>query len=140
MDEELGGLRRGDSSAKVEQLFGKPASTTKEEYSPADGATRSIWRYPSKGLDVVMGKVGENDEFVVDQILVDETSALKTERGIGIGSSAEDVREAYRDELASPDEAGTDEDTIVAGSIYGGIVFTIKGGLVHHIFVGAAAE
>jgi hypothetical protein len=63
-------------------------------------------------------------------------STLATDRGIRLGSTADEARAAYAGTLDS--RAG--EDSIVAGSVYGGVIFTVEGGRVVGIFVGPAAE
>jgi hypothetical protein len=64
-------------------------------------------------------------------------SGLRTSRGIGIGSTAEEVRAAYGKEL-NPEES--QDERLVVGSIFGGIIFDLKGNRVTGIFYGAAAE
>ena len=62
----------------------------------------------------------------------------KTRRGIAIGSSEADVLGAYAamiDPMAT--QAG---EKVVAGSLFGGMIFEIEGGRVSSIFLGAAAE
>jgi hypothetical protein len=63
---------------------------------------------------------------------------LATARGIKIGSPEASVRKVYakeRDKEQTPDGA-----TFVAGSVYGGVIFSFKEGKVSQIFIGAAAE
>lgn len=63
---------------------------------------------------------------------------LATTRGIKIGSTEAEVRKAYQDvENKEESEAGK---SFVAGSIYGGVIFTLEKGRVVEIFMGAAAE
>lgn len=68
---------------------------------------------------------------------VNESSSSKTSRGIGIGSTAEEVRRAYSG-LVNAEESN--DSTIIAGSVYGGLIFTLRNGKVIEIFMGAAAE
>jgi len=65
-------------------------------------------------------------------------SRKKTSRGIGIGSLQKEVLEAYGAEFNR--EESLLPDTIIAGSVFGGLVFTMKDGRVESIFIGAAAE
>ena len=53
------------------------------------------------------------------------------------------VLEAYREEIAQASgdsSVGSRDDTVIAGSVYGGVVFTIKQNKVSGIFIGARAE
>ena len=59
-------------------------------------------------------------------------------RGIHIGSTIVEVTTAYgKVENKEESESGK---TFVAGSIYGGVIFTFTDGKVSQIFLGAAAE
>jgi ribose 5-phosphate isomerase len=63
---------------------------------------------------------------------------LRTWLGIGIGSTYEQTVKAYKDYI---DKEMSDKARIVAGSIYGGVIFSFDSkGKVNGIFIGAAAE
>jgi hypothetical protein len=74
---------------------------------------------------------------LIHSISLSEASSLKTMRRIGIGSSAEEVRLAYKQYL-NPEESN--DSTLVAGTVYGGMIFTLRNGKVAQLFMGAAAE
>ena len=61
----------------------------------------------------------------------------KTSRGVGIGSTEEEVRAAYKNLIDPGSRPG---EMIIAGSVYGGVFFTIEDGKVTTIFIGAGAE
>jgi hypothetical protein len=61
----------------------------------------------------------------------------ETVRKIRIGSSRASVMKAYGKDI---DTDAADNDTITAGSPYGGLMFSLSGGEVTRIFLGAAAE
>jgi hypothetical protein len=63
---------------------------------------------------------------------------MATARGIKIGSSEDDVKNAYAKEKAN--ESSADGKSFTAGSIYGGVMFEIAEGKVSQIFIGAGAE
>lgn len=67
-------------------------------------------------------------------------STRRTKRGIGIGDTAEMVMKAYSDALAPNQESEPSEETIVAGSLYGGLAFTLEDGIVTEMFLGAMSE
>ena len=65
-------------------------------------------------------------------------SALRTKKGIGIGSTFAEVEAAYegtRDQSVIPSQK-----QIVVGSLYNGLVFRFEAGRVVEIFIGPAAE
>jgi hypothetical protein len=62
---------------------------------------------------------------------------FRTSKGISIGSSYQEVEQAYKDYM-NPEFSN--RESIVAGSIYGGVVFSFEKGKVKSVFVGAASE
>jgi hypothetical protein len=63
---------------------------------------------------------------------------VQTEKGIRIGSTEQEVNEAYgRFRNAEESKQG---EVFVAGSVFGGLIFTFQQGRVSKIFIGAAAE
>ncbi len=75
---------------------------------------------------------------VVTSIVVASPSTLTTSKGIQIGSTEEEVLTAYAPFLDRG--ASRRGKTVVAGSIYGGLIISIADGKVSEIFLGAAAE
>ena len=65
-------------------------------------------------------------------------SKLKTKRGIGIGDTYEQVRKIYQQ--YEDRENSIPSKTFVAGSIYGGLIFTFKNNRVTQIYLGSVAE
>jgi hypothetical protein len=54
-----------------------------------------------------------------------------------VGSSLEEVTAAYKNDI---DPRNNGSETIIAGSPFGGIIFTFEKNKVKSIFLGAAAE
>ena len=75
---------------------------------------------------------------IVAGISIKSPCDYKTQRGIQIGSHAPEVQAAYKNEI-NPQNSNP-ESTIVAGTVYGGIIFGLKDNIVTSIFIGAAAE
>ncbi len=73
----------------------------------------------------------------INSILISEPCTLKTKKQIGIGDSQQAVKAAYADFI---DKESSDATTIVAGTVYGGLLFTLEGEKVKTIFIGASAE
>ncbi len=71
-------------------------------------------------------------------ITISQPSTLKTDKGISIGSKANEVATVYQANVNS-DESSPNQ-VIVVGSIYGGIQFFLENGTVKSIFIGASAE
>lgn len=138
-DDTLGGLKLGQTAAEVSQRLGKPESKGKNVEWAATGDWVQDWKYPAQGLVLGMGSSTKDGAKTILTITAKAGCKLATSRGIKIGSSAAEVRKAYGD-VEARDEAPSTPTSFVAGSIYGGIIFSLKAGKVESIFYGAAAE
>ncbi|MCF8383612.1 MAG: hypothetical protein K9G39_08495 [Chlorobium sp.] len=141
--ERLGPLRLGLPAGELLQVLGKPEEKSERNVWGADGAEHQSWRYVAQGIVLGMIAEGAANKQQIDGITISVPCRFRTTRDIGIGSSREAVLEAYRKEIAqsSGDSAvGISDDTVIAGSVYGGVVFTIKDNKVSGIFIGAGAE
>lgn len=96
------------------------------------------WDYPAQGLKIAMTSGKKGGAKTVGMITAGEKCKLATARSIRIGSALDEVRKAYGN-VESREESQKGK-TFIAGSIYGGIIFTLKDGKVAGIFLGAAAE
>ena len=135
--EHLGALRLSLSEADAKKAVDCPMTPGKEQKWAADGAYHQEWHFAC-GVDLGMVSEKKGGRKTVQTIKVKGASPLKTSRGIGLGASEEDVAKAYAKEW-SKDESKM-PDLFVAGSLYGGVMFTFKEHRVAEIFVGAAAE
>lgn len=136
--ESLGKIRLGQKSAAVLELLGKPAAKGEDTHWEATGEWVQEWKFPAHGLLLNMASSKKGGAKTVSSITATTGCKLATARGIAIGSSVAAVRKAYGNvEEKSESRAG---ESFVAGSIYGGVIFSLKGGKVTGIFLGAAAE
>lgn len=132
--ERIGELKMGTSGTKLTELFGTPEKKSKPLVSEADAATHQTWEYKALGISVDL--VGEN-ELETNSITMSAPCTLKTSQQIGIGDTKESVLKAYSDSI---DKDSGDDNTMVAGSVYGGVIFTLENNKVKSIFIGASAE
>ena len=135
--EHLGALRLKLPEAEAKQAVSCPMTPGKEQKWEADGAWHQEWHFAC-GVDLGMVSDKKGGKKTVQTIKVSGASALKTSRGVGLGASEQEVSKAYAKEF-SKDESKM-PDLFVAGSLYGGVMFTFKEHRVSEIFVGAAAE
>jgi hypothetical protein len=136
-NETIGNLAVGISESELLTLLGEAEQKSTAKVWAADGNEHQSWFYPSKGIDIDM--VERRDGMpVVGRVTIVSPCTLKTKRGIGIGSTAQEVQIAYKDEI-NP-ESIRENSSLVAGTVYGGIIFSLKDGVVSRIFSGAAAE
>lgn len=103
----------------------------------ADGDVHQSWYYPQKGIELDMVKRSDG-KLVVGRVVITNPCTYKTKRGIGIGSSEEDVRIGYAKEINPKFSNG--KKSVVAGTVYGGVMFSLKDGVVAGILIGDAAE
>ncbi|HEY5535156.1 MAG TPA: hypothetical protein VIL99_09520 [Ignavibacteria bacterium] len=131
-------LNNASQDSEVLQQFGEPEEKSEFIYYGADDSEHQFWLYKSLGLKIDFVK-DDSKTLFVSSVKINSPSNLKTSRGIGIRSTKDEVLNAYKDEINS-EESKIYEGMIVAGSVYGGIIFDIKNGKVTSIFIGASAE
>ncbi len=137
MEEEMvGKLKIGLKASDLTSILGKPCEKTKNELWGADGEYHQTYKYSKLGVELDMIGKKESDK-VVNMITVMSPCDYKTSKGVSIGSNYQDVEKAYKDYLNT---ASSNKESIVAGSIYGGVIFSFKNEKVSSIFVGASAE
>jgi hypothetical protein len=135
--EQIGQLHLGLAAKAVQQLIpGKPVLGP-DELMGADGLYHQEWKYPQAGISLDMTSEKQGGPKSIASISVTAPSTLKTQRGIGIGSSAAAVAQAYGRFRNKEDST---PERFVAGSIFGGVIFTFQQDKVSDIFIGAAAE
>ncbi len=134
---EIERLALGASASKVVDLLGAPTDKTPVVDEAATGDFVSTWTWVSKGVEAKMTAPSTSGPFSVGSLTIAAPSTLKTVSGIGLGASSADVEAAYGDRINAEEST---PDTVVVGSIFGGMLFTIVDGKVTQIFVGAAAE
>lgn len=138
VEETLGKLKLGQKAAAVIKELGEPASKGENQLWGATGEWNQEWKYPAKGLTLQMAGETAKGPKTLSAITASEKCELATSKQIKIGSTEAEVRKAYA-KLENKEE-GKPGETLVAGSIYGGVIFTFKKGKVVQIFIGAAAE
>ena len=134
--ESVNFLKIGLLSQELTKKIGMPSKKTKMEENWVDGNLHQMWYYPQLGIELDM--VLEENTLKISRLRIIKPCHYQTKKGIRIGSKRLEVIAAYKDyiEPHSLDE----EEGIVAGSVYGGIIFTIEKGKVVSIFIGAASE
>ncbi|MDP4623501.1 MAG: hypothetical protein NWT08_00040 [Akkermansiaceae bacterium] len=108
----------------------------------AIGEAVQSWNFKANGLSVDMASANIGGKKSVNSITIEAPSKLKTERGIGIGSTKGDVEKAYgrypTDELDA--KVIAENGDLLIGSLFGGMIFGLDDGKVTSIFLGASAE
>jgi len=134
--EPIGPLRLGMTEAKVAKAAGAPSTKQKPTFAgEATSDWEKVWIYP--GVVVTFyADTEKGPTWRIRSIEVAANSAWKTKRGIGIGASRARVKKAY---ARLEDKQAPSEGKFVAGSVYGGVIFTFADDKVADIFVGAAA-
>jgi len=154
--ESIGKFRHEQKAADLIKIYGEPKSKGKAEMWEAIGEWVEDWNYPALGIVVKMHSEKKDGPKQVLMVIAGKGCELATARGIKVGSTRAEVQKAYGDvEEKVPGEGphkpgdpkpepaekdGKEEDSFVAGTIYGGVIFTFKDGKVSEILLGAAAE
>ncbi|MFV8753124.1 hypothetical protein ACNOYE_21455 [Nannocystaceae bacterium ST9] len=138
--EAIGELRLDMPASEVVDLLGDPAEKGAIEEQGATGAFVQSWRYGAIGLQLDMHAPTRRGAQTLGGVILTAPSELKTKRGISIGSSWAEVVKAYADVQTHDAFELDDQSSFVAGSVYGGLIFSFEGDAVSAIFMGAAAE
>ncbi len=141
-NEKFGDLKLNLTTDEVIKIIGNPSKKTEEEYWGADGGQHSNWVYDTKGITLGMNRIEDHPESkyhnkLVDAITIKAPSDLKTNKGIKIGSSIDDVMIGYQRTMETTE---AEEGWLIAGTIYGGLMFKVENGQVVEMFLGAKAE
>jgi hypothetical protein len=136
--ESLGDLRIDMPEAKVIELLGEPGDKGEQLLSESDALYHQEWRYPRQGIFLDLASTSTGGKQRVASIRAGLHSTLKTAKGIKVGDSFSAVNKAYGDQL----NTGNSDPpfTLLAGSLYDGLLFSFEKGEVIQIFLGAAAE
>lgn len=141
-NESLGGIQIGLEEKALDAILGKSkVEKGKSALEEATGEYIQTWTCEEMGLSLRMSS-GESKKGAphVAGFTASETCLLATNKGIKIGSTRADVLKAYGALEDKENQGVAGADSFVAGSIYGGIIFTFKDNKVSEIFFGAAAE
>ena len=137
--ENLGGLKIGLGEKALAPILEKSAiKKSAAVFEEAGGEYVQTWTCAEKGLSIRMTSgASKKGALRVAGFTGTAKCTLATTKGVKIGSTLAEVRKAYG---AFEDKESKEPGTFVAGSVYGGIIFTLKAGKVSEIFFGAAAE
>lgn len=134
--EKIGGLQIEQKEDKVLSRLGEPDKKSKLTLWGADGLYHQTWTYAKMGVELDMAKK-ENGVLALNGIDINEPCGFRTSRNISIGSDYMSVLKTYKYAIAPEN---VHKGILIAGSLYGGIVFRFKDEKVHSIFLGASAE
>ena len=136
--ESLGWITADVSVETIKEKLGEPSKKEERILMEATGDHVETWAWKDAGVQLEM-TAPDMTAPVNDHIAVTVFPPFdgKTSRGVGIGSTEEEVRAAYKNLIDPGSRPG---EMIIAGSVYGGVFFTIEDGKVTTIFIGAGAE
>ena len=134
--EKLGDISLGLLYNEIIEKLGEPEEKTEPIIYGADGEYHQTLKYNTKGIELdLIGEVEKNRK--INRILISSPCVFKTLRGIGIGSNYKEVELKYKEEI---DPEFSNSKSLVAGTIYGGLMFRFENNAVITIFIGAGAE
>lgn len=140
-DEPIGPLRFDMEEAAAVEALGFDATAAERE-GPSEMAATGDWvvtlAWPQAGVRLAFFAASETARYGLAQIGLDSPSTLRLARGdLGLGSTVAEVQAAFGPAINAEHSV---EDSIVVGSLYGGITFSIADGKVVGIGAGAGAE
>lgn len=135
-NESFGNIKLSLGLTDIREYIGEPEDKSSLDMWGSDGNYHQDWNYNKMGL--VLNIIGQVDSGkVINTMTISGLSGLKTKRLIGIGSTMEDVQAAYKESI---NPSSSNADMMVAGTIYGGIIFNMENKKVKSIIIGASAE
>lgn len=137
-NESLGKLKINMRAGDVVSILGHPESKGRKNVWGSDGLYHQDWSYARQGILLRMTSEKSDQSAQVFSIKITSPARLKTKRGIGIGDTYEKVRKFYQQ--YEDRENSIPSKTFVAGSIYGGLIFTFSNNRVTQIYLGSSAE
>lgn len=135
--QQVGPLKLNMAEPKMAQSLGKYSSEGKAVHEAATGLTVKERHYAKLGLKVTLAQEAAGARWTVARFRAEPPCPWKTPQGVGLGTPEAKVRKTYG---ALLDKEMTNAEQIVVGSVYDGVIFSLKDGKVSAIFVGAAAE
>lgn len=137
--ESFGDIKLGQPYLETLKALGDPSSKATAIEWAADGLLHQDWTWKDKGLVLNMSSDKNNVQGTMTVFSITATApcAFKTKAGMGIGSTYQEVQEAYKRDI---DPEATGKTYITVGSVYGGIIFNFKNDKAEKIFLGAEAE
>jgi hypothetical protein len=132
----IGDIKIGLNIKNVEPLIGNPTEKTEPVIWGADGLTHQTLKYSSNGIELDIIQKPDST-YLINMITATAPCKYKTIQGIGIDSNLDDVKKAYRNYI---DSKYSNDKVIIAGSIYGGIIFKFENQKVKSIYIGAQTE
>ena len=137
--ESFGPVRIGQPYLETLKALDKPDSKSTPVEWGADALMHEDWTWTGKGLVLNMSSEKDNPSATrsVFSVTAGAPCRFTTAAGIGIGSTYDEILAAYPRDI-NKEESNREQVTV--GSVYGGIIFTLRDNKVFRIFLGAAAE
>ena len=138
--EAFGPLRIGLPAYEVQALLGDWKQLSEPVLWAADGLEHWEASYELLGITVGLAREpGDDAGAFVCSVLATGPREWKTARGLGIGDPDRLAMSLYADAI-DPLWNSDPSREILIGSLYGGILVSLEGGLVVSLFLGAMAE
>ena len=135
-DEAIGGVAMQMTDKQVIAVLGKPSKKSAPLTEEATGDITAEWTWRAAGITVLFSNA--NAQPKVRSITLAVPSALKTKKGVGIGSSRADLDAAYgAGKMQTTDEEAA--TTYTVGNHYYGMIFNLEGGKVASVYWGLLA-
>ncbi len=140
VSEKIGELKLGMTEDKVAAALpgAKPPRRGPVKLFGADGLYHQTWTFPDAGVELDLASASANGMKTVEAITISPPCKFQTSREIRIGSSAAQALKAYK--AVYNKQESKPGQSLVFGSVFGGLIVSVKDGKVSGLFLGAAAE
>jgi hypothetical protein len=132
--ETIGPLRPGATEKLVIGTLGAPTKKQKPILEGATGEFASVWVWSDASIIMVADK--DKGPWTARMITISGRPTFETRMHIHVGSTRAEVERAYERSL---DDDGKKKETYLAGSMYGGLLFTFDHDKVVSISIGPFA-
>lgn len=127
-------IKTGMTEAEVVKQLGVPDVKGEVLINDAIGAYTQAWTYKNLGMMIEFEGLEAEGKKEVAYMAIENDSPLKTTKGIGIGSSAKEVRKTYKSII--DDSMSNDETITVEYGQYNYLFIFLKEGKVYKIAIG----
>ncbi|MFK7910149.1 MAG: hypothetical protein AB8F34_06050, partial [Akkermansiaceae bacterium] len=123
--ESLGGISLGMTEAAVRKIITSKITYGETNFEGATGLTVQDWTAKDLGIELKMGGGSPKAKKLVESVTIFGKSKGKSARGIGIGATRAELMKLYGKEIREGEDKSGDKNLLVAGSVFGGMLFTI---------------
>jgi len=118
-DETYGGLKLGMNTSEVKEILGNPSSF--EEINTDSKNKYRVWYYDDKSI-VLQFSMDSQNELILNKIVANKLCKIKTNSGIKIGDSLDDLIDSYNGKIPKPSNDFKSKEFVAVGDFDKGVI------------------